>query len=309
MDVGYMKKILTIDSMKKVVFFSYAHRGDIFLSRSFVQHIMECIDADFYYAHYWGEYLLKDLNLTYISLDEIPKIQQNNEHASNFVKDDIVYINTWIGKYASEVTPGYCECTLHTLYSLVYPKVFAFLSKNFNINLELKDISEYLGCEVDFSVFNIDSVNKFIEEEQGRKILFCNGPSLSNQCSYDGDLQEVIENVSRQYSDVCFITTQNIQSSFKNIKYSGDIIGNQSQDLYEISYLSKFCDLIIGRYSGPFIWTNAIKDNIFNENKKFLCFGDKATDCHPYNMKFDSEFVFENFTNLEDLEKTIVSMI
>jgi hypothetical protein len=270
---------------------------------------MECIDADFYYAHYWGEYLLKDLNLTYISLDEIPKIQQNNEHASNFVKDDIVYINTWIGKYASEVTPGYCECTLHTLYSLVYPKVFAFLSKNFNINLELKDISEYLGCEVDFSVFNIDSVNKFIEEEQGRKILFCNGPSLSNQCSYDGDLQEVIENVSRQYSDVCFITTQNIQSSFKNIKYSGDIIGNQSQDLYEISYLSKFCDLIIGRYSGPFIWTNAIKDNIFNENKKFLCFGDKATDCHPYNMKFDSEFVFENFTNLEDLEKTIVSMI
>lgn len=295
--------------MKKIVFFNYAHKGDIFLSRDFIQHIMECIDADFYYSHYWGEYLLKDLNLKYIPLDEIPKIRQNNEHASNFIMDDVVYINTWIGKYASEVTPGYCECTLDTLYSLVYPQIFEFLSKNFDTNLKLKKINEYLGCEIDYNIFNIDSVNEFIKKEKRKKVLFCNGPSLSGQCSYDGDLREIIQKVSKEYPDVYFITTHDIQLCEENVKYTGDIIGNESEDLYEISYLSKFCDLIIGRYSGPFIWTNAVRENIFDENKKFLCFGARATDCHPYNMEFDSEFIFEKFSSLKDLEETIISLI
>lgn len=295
--------------MKKIVFFNYAHKGDIFLSRAFIQHIMQCIDVEFYYSHYWGEYLLKDLDLTYIPLDKIPKVQHNNEHASNFLVGDTAYINTWIGKYASEITPGYCECTLDTLYSLVYPQVFSFLSSNFNMNLTLKDKIEYLACEVDFINFNTKSVNEFVKSEKNKKILFCNGPSLSRQCSYSGDLKETIEKISILYPDILFITTHKIESHIKNIVYTGDIIGNESQDLYEISYLSKFCDLIIGRYSGTFIWANAIKDNMFDENKKFLCFGDKATDCHPYNMNFNSEFIFEKFTNLESLERTIISLI
>lgn len=295
--------------MKKIVFFNYAHKGDIFLSRAFIQHIMQCIDVEFYYSHYWGEYLLKDLNLTYISLDEIPKIQHNNEHASNFVVGDTVYINTWIGKYASEITPGYCECTLDTLYSLVYPQIFSFISKCFSVNLTLKDKIEYLACEVDFLNFNIKSVDEFVKNNKNKKILFCNGPSLSGQCIYSGDLKETIEKISNLYPDVLFITTHKIESSHKNIIYTGDIIGNVSEDLYEISYLSKFCCLLIGRYSGPFIWTNAIKENMFDSNKKFLCFGDRATDCHPYNMEFDSQFIFEKFTDLESLEQTIISLI
>jgi len=295
--------------MKKIIFFNYAHKGDIFLSRAFVQHIMESVEAEFYYSHYWGEYLLKDLSLKYIPLDQIPKVQTNNEHAHNFVVGDTIYINTWIGKYASLITPGYCECTLKTLYSLVYPQIFNFLSQQLNLNLQLKPIEYYLGCKIDYSYYNIASIDSFLETEKRKKILFCNGPSLSGQCNYVGDLAEIIDEVSSIYSDICFITTHNIELHKENIKYTGDIIKNQGQDLYEISYLSKFCNFMIGRYSGPFIFTNAVIENIFDKNKKFLCFGERATDCHPYQMTFDSEFVFEQFSNLDSLKKTILEMI
>lgn len=295
--------------MKKVVFFNYAHKGDVFLSRSFVQHIMESVEAEFYYSHYCGEYLLKDLNLKYIPLDQIPKVQNNNEHANNFTIGDTIYINTWIGKYASVVTPGYCECTLKTLYSLVYPQVFNFLSQQLNLNLQLKPIKYYLGCKIDYSYYNITSVDNFLEIEKRKKVLFCNGPCLSDQCDYSGDLSEIIDEVSKIYSNIIFITTHDTKLCQENIKYTGDIIGNDDQDLYEISYLSKFCYFMIGRYSGPFIFTNAIVENMFDQSKKFLCFGEKATDCHPYQMTFDSEFVFEQFSSLDNLKKTILYMI
>lgn len=309
MGVGFTKKIIEFKNMRKIVFFNYAHKGDIFLSRSFVQHIMGSVEAEFYYSHYWGEYLLKDLNLKYIPLDQIPKVQNNNEHAHNFTIEDTIYINTWIGKYASIVTPGYCECTLKTLYSLVYPQVFNFLSQQFNLNLQLKPIEYYLGCKIDYSYYNTTPVDNFLEIEKRKKVLFCNGPSLSGQCNYTGDLSEIIDEITNTYSDICFITTHNIEFQKENIKYTGDIIGNDVQDLYEISYLSRFCDFIIGRYSGPFIFTNATIENIFDKKKKFLCFGERATDCHPYQMTFNSEFVFEQFSNLDNLKKTILDMI
>jgi hypothetical protein len=309
MDVGFTKKIIDFNNMKKFVFFSYAHKGDIFLSRSFIEHIIESFDAEFYYSHYWGEYLLKDLDVKYIPLEQIPKIQHNNEHAHNFIVGDTVYINTWVGKYASIITPGYCECTLKTLHSLVYPQIFNFLSEQFNIDLQLKSIEEYLGCKVNYSYYNIDSIDDFIKKEERKKVLFCNGPSLSNQCSYSGDLSEIIESVSKLHPNICFITTHKIDICQENVKYTGDIIANDGQDLYEISYLSKFCNLMVGRYSGPFIFTNATMENISDKNKKFLCFGDKAIDCHPYQMEFDSEFIFEEFTTLDNLKETILSLI
>ena len=42
-------------------------------------------------------------------------------------------------------------------------------------------------------------------------------------------------------------------------------------DLNEISYLSLFCDTIIGRASGPYVFTQ-VKENLYNPNKTFLAF-------------------------------------
>ena len=47
-----------------------------------------------------------------------------------------------------------------------------------------------------------------------------------------------------------------------------------NNDLNEISYLSTFCDVIIGKESGPFAFCT-IKDNLMNENKTFINFCDR----------------------------------
>jgi hypothetical protein len=305
--------------MKKIVFFNYAHKGDVFLSRPFVDHIMQTIDVEYGYAHYWENYLLKDLNLEYIELNQIPVVQGNNEHASNFIKDEVVYINTWIGKYFSHSKPRYGQCNLTSIYELMYTEIFDFLSSVFNVNLQLKNILEYFPT-VDYSYFNISPVNEFLKKEKRKKVLLCNGKGLSGQCEYNGTLDETILKFSEKYPNVCFIVTHKIDFSVENVKYTGDIIGigvevlsdgqvnRNTQDVNEISYLSKFCDVIVGRSSGPFTFSN-IKDNIFDPNKSFLCFGQKEEHCLPYQLDVECEFIFEQFSTLENLEHTIMDLI
>lgn len=299
--------------MKNIVFFNYAHRGDVFLSRPFVDQIMEemkDLKINFFYSHYWGEYLLKDLNLQFISLDQIPKVQPQNEHASNFIHGETVYINTWIGKYFSHSKPRYGQCNLQSLYDLMYFEIFDFIRKIFQINIQLKDILNYFPS-LNYSSFDIENVDNFIQIEKRKKILFCNGPALSGQCDYDGDMLEIIKDISEKYSDLCLITTHKIDTELENVKYTGDIIKLNSSDLNEISYLSTFCDIIVGRSSGPFTFSNT-KNNIFDKNKYFLCFGKRETDCLPYELDIDCNFIFQKFDKedlLEDLTSTIVELI
>jgi hypothetical protein len=95
------------------------------------------------------------------------------------------------------------------------------------------------------------------------------------------------------------------------VKYTGDIIKVENSDLNEISYLSTFCDIIVGRSSGPFTFSN-VKENIFDGNKAFLCFGEKETDCLPYFLDINCEFIFQKFTlgsQLNEITDTIVELI
>jgi hypothetical protein len=294
--------------MKNIVFFNYAHKGDIFFSRPFIKDIMNQIDAEYWYAHYWENYLVKDMGMKYISLDNIPKVQSNNEHAANFIKDDNVYINTWIGRYFSHSKPMYGDCNLKSLYQLVYSEIFDFLGKAFDVNIHLKDIYEYFPS-INYSHYNISSVDKFLENNLQKKILFCNGPALSGQCDEcNGDMESTIFKMSNKYKNICFITTHKLNIVGENIKYTGDIIDNEGQDLNEISYLSKYCDLIIGKSSGPFSFTNT-KENLFSENKTFLCYGKKPIDSIPYGLEVECQYIYEEFSTLENLENTIIGLI
>ncbi len=304
--------------MKKIVFFNYAHKGDVFASRPFIGHIMQAINVEYGYSHHWGDYLLKDLDLEYVQLDQIPVFGPNKEHSDNFLKDDVIYINTWIGKYFSHSKPRYGQCNLQSIYHLMYSEIFDFISSVFNNDLKLKDITEYYPV-VDYSKFNILPVNIFLEQEKRKKVLFCNGPALSGQCEYNGTLDETIQRFSEEFPDICFIATHKTNICTQNIKFTEDIIKNNTQvssdgqvtigqDLNEISYLSKFCDVIIGRSSGPFTFCN-IKENIFDENKSILCFGARETDCLPYELDIKCEFIFEKFSTIENLEETIYQLI
>lgn len=292
--------------MKKIIFFNHAHRGDVFISRAFLTHIMENIYIEFSYAHYWGEYLLRDMNIGYIDIDK-ESILSDKRQVGNFISDNVLYINTWIGNYFDHSKPRYGECNLKSTYDLMYSEIFKCIRDTFNIDVQLKNIMEYFPT-INYSYFKINQIDEFVEDDHNKKVLLCNGPVLSGQCEYNGDMGDIIKSLSEKYLDTTFITTHRISCDNQNVKYTGDIIQSDESDLNEIAYLSKFCDVIIGRSSGPFTFANT-KDNIFDTTKSFLCFGKKETDCLPYELDIECEFIFELFSNLSNLENTITDLI
>lgn len=299
--------------MKKIVFFNHAHRGDVFISKSFVEDIQKQISTDYSYAHYWGEYLIKDIDINYLTIDSISHISKLNQHVSTYVTDDTVYINTWIGNYFGHFpsSPYYGHCNIIATYELMYKNIYSTLSEIFETELKLNPNIAYYVPDVKYNYFNTDPVNDFVSKDNNRKILFCNGPAESGQCEYNGDLLEVIESISNKYKDITLITTHKLGKDIDNVKFTGDIIKNSGSDLNEISYLSEFCDIIVGRSSGPFVWCGT-KKNIQNSEKSFLCFGAKETDCLVYNIDVESQFVFQYFSNqnkLNEIEETIEDMI
>lgn len=287
-------------NMKNIIFFNHANRGDVFLSKPFITQIISNIDKIYSYAHCWGEYFLKDINVDYLNINENPYLDRSRKF---YVIDDVVYINTWIGCYFDREKPFFGECNLNSIYHLMYSEIFHFINSIFNTNIELTNILDYFPT-VDYSFYYTKNIEKYFQNNKNKTVLICNGPALSGQCHYNGDLSEIISRLIGLYPHYDFITTQKLNIVSDNLKYSGDIIQSSEQDIIEISYLSKFCDIIIGRSSGPFTISN-IKENIFDENKKFLCFGEKETDCLPYNLNINCEFIFYKFKNIFELDEII----
>lgn len=284
---------------KPIIFYNHYHNGDLFNSKAFVIEIMEQMPIQFFYAHGKSEKTLKDLNIPQLKLEQIfPLTQQDNKYRM-ISADNVLLVNTWIGSYFEPEG----ECTLKFSYSM-YEKIYDALNEVYGTNLRLKeDMNEYFPS-VDFTAFDLIKTDEFLKSVSNKKVLCSNGPALSGQCVYNGDMREIIEKLSDEHDDTCFIATHKFDSDRKNIHFTQDIIGVDDCDLNEISYISNHCDLIVGRSSGPFSFS-CTKHNMQNPDKTFLCFGDKITDCFQYGTNTKANFVFEQFTSLENLYTTI----
>lgn len=259
---------------------------------------MENLPIQFFYAHSKSEKILCDLNLTQIKLEQIFPLTPADHKYKIIAAENAVLINTWIGCYFE----SYGECTLRFSYSM-YEKIYKEINQLYGTNLKLKEPIEYFPS-VDYTKFDLQKTNEFLKSAQERKVLFANGPALSGQCIYNGDMKDIIERIADEHSDVCFIATHKFDTSKSNIFFTQDIIGSNDCDLNEISYISTECELIVGRSSGPFSFS-CTKQNMMNEDKTFLCFGDKITDCFQYGTDTKAKFVFEGFSNMENLYNSI----
>ena len=70
-----------------------------------------------------------------------------------------------------------------------------------------------------------------------------------------------------------------------------------SNDLLEISYLSKFVNgVIVGKNSGPYTYTHT-KANILNPSKHYVCFSKNETDTLNHGLDCPAKFAFSNTLN------------
>ena len=287
--------------MKEICFFNHYHNGDLISSKSFITEIMSKINTKYYYRHCMNQKVLSDLDIEYVGIPIHPM-------SDKIIEDEnIVYVNTWIGSYFEN--DEFCgDVSLLGIHNM-FGKVYGTLNKIFDANLKLNDHINYFP-KINYSKFNTSNIDSYLKDDVNTKILFCNGEPLSGQCTYTGDMKEIIENEAQTHPNKTFITTKKINSNIDNIKFTGDIINSIDKcDLNEISYLSTFCNLIIGRNSGPHCFT-MVDDNLKNKEKTFYSFSsyDKKI-CLPRDLDLECNFIFEEYINYQCLEKSISELV
>jgi hypothetical protein len=63
-------------------------------------------------------------------------------------------------------------------------------------------------------------------------------------------------------------------------------------DLNEISYLSKFCDIIVGKNSGPYIYCMT-EENINDPNKTIIVFNKRSLDSLLAEINHKAKYVYQ----------------
>ena len=290
-----------------LVFYNFYHNGDLFQSKPFVKEIVNNIPVPVYYAHGNHPKVLIDLKLNQIRLQQGMPINSDKV----IITENLCLVNTWIGAYFKSGVPGHREgsCTLGFTYGM-YEYIYEQLNEIYGCNLKLNPNKIDYFSTIDFNKFDLSTVDKYLSNDKKRKVLVCNGPALSNQSlKYNGNMQNIIINLASSYKDITFICTENsFNSSLQNIVFTDEITKRIDCDLNEISYISTFCDVIIGRFSGPYCFS-CTKENILNFNKTFVCFGNKISDCFLHEANTNCRFIFEQFNSEESLIKTIKNIL
>lgn len=256
-----------------LTFYNWYGNGDLFTSRQFVKNVMEIVPADhYYYAHGKSPRMFADIeNLEYAPVQDFMK--NDTAWVQN---DNDLYLNTWVGRDSKYVLPG-VGCILANYYrmynDMLDEKGFSFLNKAAN----------YYVPRIGYHKFDISGVDAFIKENLGkRKILISNGDVQSNQAE-NFDFKPVFEKLCEEFSgkDIIFIATTPLDFYCPNFIYTKDIIKTSDGfDLNEISYLSLFTDTIVGRSSGPYVFSQ-VYENYMDITKALLSF------CyHPNTLDF-----------------------
>jgi hypothetical protein len=283
-----------LTEFRNIIFYNRNHNGDVFESREFVKAFLKIVPAHaYYYLHSNSERLLLDIdNLTQIRVKRWSGMTPERGLLSFGVNKN-VFINTWIGN-------GKYGCLVETNYDM-YNEALHKLGYH-PLPDEPKD---YLPV-IDYSKFDTIGIDNFMRIAKWWEgmVLVDNGNVLSLQAN-NFDFTPVLTSLSKQHPGKLFITTSPTYCREENIWWTGDIIHSPyDNDLMEISYLSRFCDIIVGRNSAPFVFS-ATKENL-NSDKTFIsfCYEARVATFHV-NQSIKSKQIWSGATSEGDVFRVI----
>jgi len=282
--------------MKNIVFFNHWHYGDLFSTRGLVADIQRQLPEMRYgYAHGLSPLVTRDLVTINLSREKNNQILAGIDQRTRFAQsDDTIFVNTWVGAYEGMWEGLHPPFTAH--YN-IFTAMYELLNQHFNLNLQQSgSVWDYVP-EIDYTKIDTSRVDRLLNEVSGSIYLVCNNQVMSLQSSM-GFMEHTVDILARQYSSDTFIVTHGFSTSFPNIKCTFDIF-RLDNDLLEISYLSKFAKVIIGKNSGPYTYAHT-KSNILDPGKKFVCFSHLESDILTHGMDCSAHFGFSNTT--DDIE-------
>jgi len=255
----------------RLVFFNFYGAGDIYESRKFVKELARRIPAKEYsYAHGKPQNILKDVDF----LGFTPVTDVLNSMLPYQKIDNDLFINTWIGRDSKYVLPG-IGCTVEKLHEM-YNETLSQLS----LPPLIQPVLDYIP-KIDYNFYDIDKVKKFLESMEDTPLILISNGSVHSCQAENFPLDLSIKLLSDKYKDHNFILTQRMSDlKTRNIFYTDEIMSpHEGTDLNEIAYLSQYCKVLIGRNSGPHVFTQNM-DNWMDKSKTCLSFTYKKVASH-----------------------------
>jgi hypothetical protein len=250
---------------KPFIFFNHSGIGDVILTKPFCKKIKELLNLkEIYYAHAHDNKITSDLS-NYISIHNLPVTTDNLLVQTK----DATYFNTFFFKN-NDIIPLSKRDTTRCYYE--------FLLDGFN--LQLKQLNLNLPDNVDDLMWNptyshteqIKKIFPTLIENNRQRVLIYNQTTFAGQSDNIG-MQTLIQVIARRHPHVQFFISQDYKSDTPNtINVARELIkagNNTTNNLQELTTISKFCDIIVGPANGP-LFASWIRPNICNERKTYI---------------------------------------
>jgi len=261
--------------LKEVQFYNEYGNGDIFISREFVREMMTIIPAKKYgYAHGKNPRILADIP----DLNYIPFTEKHLRRSLARIEDEIAYINCWLGASndGRYVTPAN-SCSIDNSFRM-YNDILCDLG----FPLLSQPLEAYIP-RIDYSFFDTATVDKFVEDNKDKRMVLLTNCLVQSNQAENFDFTTVIERLCRTYLNILFIISDPIGVTLDNLVTTKEVTQSKDGfDLNELSYFSLFVNLLIGRSSGPQIFS-MVSENCMNPNKAFLSFTYRPESAHIVN--------------------------
>jgi hypothetical protein len=282
-----------------IVFYNSFHLGDLFTTREWVKDIIrQTQNCNHTYAHRHDAKLTHDMCAFH---DQSTTLIASLPIFDKFVwdaKSHTLFINTWVGAYHDhfERHPSFLQH--HNIILTCY----ALLRECFQLDLNCNPDPWYYVPRINYTHYDLTCAHRVVLQHTGSKWLFCNNDVKSNQSSMQ-DMQHMITQLATQNPQITMFVTKQLPIQLPNVLYTSDIFPHMN-DLIETSYLSHYCDVIVGKNSGAFTYTQT-KNNLQNASKKFVCFSHEQSHVLPHGLNHKCAFVWTN--SLDDA--TCVNLI
>ena len=258
--------------MKRIVYFNFWQNGDCFINKEYVRDIIQHFpESEIDYAHKNHPNIVADLRCNHISLQSLPQQLTMWIPIAHDPGADVVYINTWVGCWIGKYLQ-HGEHANFTTLPRVWKEVYDFLK------IEMKDSYEDYHPEIHHEYFDNEHAIQYLNEiNHSSLIVFCNGQAMSKQSSM-GNMEKIIELVADAFPNYNLFVTDIVNVNKPNVKFSEEVLKSCVGNLNQISHISSFAKLIIGKNSGPFTYAHT-RANMSNPNSTFMCFSHRLEHC------------------------------
>ena len=245
----------------KICFYNEGHIGDLLLNLPFIKLLIDKYPENEYCQYRYGtgttfhDSLIKGVGgLSYTEKMDgdinIPTWMCNKEYAEWVAADDYPLVDHF------SVQEFYWE--------KIYKK------HGFDV-----DIPADLGINYNFLLESqsIISIGEYAVKEK-KKVLIFNQKARSGQAD-NQDYKSYLVRIANIFDECDFLYTneEDIDSKLildNNLIHTPTIFGNHDCDIIHNSYLSLYCDIIIGRANGPFMYAAMHNNNILNKDKVII---------------------------------------